>query len=140
MSGVPDLDVHVEKLYERVSDREKLALDHMNLRKVRNTIQKEHKTLVNMVEQDCDDTERMFAVIALQRAANRESERTGKIMSLKNIRAPKVGRDEARQLREVDHRVYSAAGRWNESGQFVPVRTEADKVGLVSAKYAQLKV
>lgn len=59
-------------------------------------------------------------------------------LSWGNISAPKIEPSRARQWKKMDSRVYSADGKWNESGQFVPARRPEDKVGLMSDKYARM--
>lgn len=60
------------------------------------------------------------------------------MMSWGNLSAPKVDASRARQWKKMDMTIYSADGKWNESGQFVPVRKESDRLGLMSSHYARV--
>lgn len=138
MTGEPFFDFYTNKLRQSLGTEERLAMEHFHLTEKLKVVKKEQATLEDLLHQDCDRVETEFAAVALQLAAKRAEQRMGKSdsFSMSMISGPKISSERARELKEQDNRLYQAEGRWNESGQFVPARTEQDKVGLVSSRFA----
>lgn len=147
MTGEPFMDFYTEKLKKTLGVQERLAMDHFRLLEQLKVVKDEQATLEDLLHQDCDQIEMSFASIALQMAAKRQMSRmnssangppglnhSASAWSL--ISQPKISGERARELKERDNRLYQAEGRWTESGEFVPVKTEQDKVGLMSSDFA----
>lgn len=138
------MDFYTDKLRQSLSTQEQLAMEHFRLLEQLKVVKGEQETLEDLLHQDCDQIEMKFAHVALQLAAKRQQQRMRKSSSTTNtvesnwslVSQPKISKDRAREIKEKDMRLYQAEGRWNESGQFVAVRTEQDKVGLMSAEFA----
>lgn len=164
MTGEPDMEFYTETLKNSLTTEQLLAMEHLTLLKTLNKLKEEQDQLTELLHHDCDETELKFAHIAMKRSLDRARARTASIdnslattsmgglnnssllsdadrsnsFSWGNLSAPKVDPSRARQWKKIDSRVYSADGRWNESGQFVPARKPEDKVGLMSDKYARM--
>jgi hypothetical protein len=146
MTGEPFMDFYTDKLKRSLSTQEKLAMDHFKLLEQLKVVKDEQAILEDLLYQDCDRIEMKFAAVAMQLAAKRQQERMMNTTSSCSaatgasnwsmISQPKISKERAREIKEKDDRLYQAEGRWNESGQFVPVRSEQDKVGLMSAEFA----
>lgn len=149
MTGEPFMDFYTEKLKQTLGTQEKLAMDHFRLLEQLKVVKEEQATLEDLLHQDCDEIEMKFATVALQLAAKRQLTRmnscstssapgvlTHSASAWSLISQPKISKDRARELKEQDDRLYQAEGRWNESGQFVAVKSERDRVGLMSAEFA----
>jgi hypothetical protein len=146
MDGQPNLDFFTDKMKSSLTTEESLAMEHFVLLKTLNKLKEEQNTLTKLVHKDSDDIEVKFARIGIKRAADRARMRTaGSSLSSKasfdsswgNLSAPKDG-SRTRNWKRLDTTVYSADGRWNESGLFVVARTDKEKVGLMSSKYARV--
>ena len=141
------MDFYTDHLKQTLGTQEKLAMDHFRLLEQLKVVKDEQATLEELLHQDCEEIEMKFATIALQLAAKRQMSRmssslstspdmTNSASSWNMVSQPKISKDRAREIKEQDTRLYQAEGRWNESGQFVAVRTEQDKVGLMSTEFA----
>ena len=142
MDGKPNMEFYTDRVKAVLSVEEQLAMKHLTLLKTINKLKYEQNKLTELVEYDCDDTERKFARIAMARAQRKALERSGNTLSpsetfMNSLGSATTTLSRARSYKKFDPTVYSAEGRWNESGQFVAARTERDKIGLVSAKYAK---
>lgn len=120
-------------------------MEHFRLMEQLKVVKEEQATLEEFLHNDCDQIEMDFAAIALQLAAKRQMQRMsrgsdGSLLSRENswnlVSKPKISKERAKEIKEQDMRLYQAEGRWNESGQFVAVKNEQDKVGLMSAEFA----
>lgn len=146
MTGQPFMDFYTDKLKESLGTQEKLAMDHFRLLEQLKVVKEEQETLEELLYQDCDRIELKFASVALKLAAKRQEERMMMTNSTTTagtgasnwslVSQPKISKERAREIKEQDVRLYQADGRWNESGQFVAVKSEQDKVGLMSAEFA----
>lgn len=147
MSGEPFFNFYTDKLKETLGTEEKLAMEHFRLLEQLKVVKDEQATLEDFLHRDCEDIEMKFATIALQLATRRHTERS--LTSTSNsqtdslqaadwtlVSQPRISKERAREIKETDIRLYDAGGRWNESGQFVPVKCEQDKVGLMSSDFA----
>jgi hypothetical protein len=157
MDGTPNMEFYTEDLKKSLSVEETLAMEHLRLLKTINKLKYEQNKLTELVHHDCDETETKFARIALYRSQKKALERSGSSLAgsangsldggmgglsaglpgLGSSGLIKVNPDRSRGYKKIDNTVYSADGRWNESGQFVVARSDSDKVGLMSAKYAK---
>lgn len=149
MTGEPFMDFYTEKLKKTLGVQERLAMDHFRLLEQLKVVKDEQATLEDLLHQDCDQIEMSFTTIALQMAAKRQASRmnsstdssgppgmTHSASAWNLISQPKISQERARELKEKDNRLYQADGRWTESGQFVAVKSEQDKVGLMSSDFA----
>ena len=148
MTGEPFFGFYTEKLKGSLNTEEKLAMEHFRMLEQLKVLKEEQSTLEELLHQDCEEIELKFAEIALAMAAKRQARRntagnesfgSSSLQSGGNwslVSQPKISKERAREIKETDVRLYQAEGRWNESGQFVPVRSEKDKVGLMSSDFA----
>lgn len=147
MTGEPCMDFYTEQLRASLGTQERLAMEHFRQLEQLKVVRQEHAALTHMLHESCDEAEMKFAAVALQLATRRQQQRMGNSAndhsaesvssnSWSSISHPKFSAERAREIKEQDLRIYQADGRWNESGQFVPVRTEQDRVGLMSAEFA----
>lgn len=149
MTGEPFMDFYTDKLKETLGVQEKLAMDHFRLLEQLKVVKEEQATLEDLLHQDCEKIEMSFAAVALQLATKRQMSRMNSSVDSSGppglahsasawnlVSQPKISKDRAREIKEQDNRLYQAEGRWTESGEFVPVRSEKDKVGLMSAEFA----
>jgi hypothetical protein len=144
MTGQPFMDFYTDKLKQSLSTQEQLAMDHFRLLEQLKVVKEEQATLQDLLHDDCERIETQFAAVAMTLATKRMEERmrtsscdTGtSVASWSLISQPKISKERAREIKEKDDRLYQAEGRWNESGEFVAVRTEQDRVGLMSAQFA----
>lgn len=152
MDGTPNMEFYTDELKKSLTVEETLAMEHLRLLKTINKLKYEQNKLTELVHHDCDETETKFARIALYRSQRKAMERSGSLASLdggslgesfygggglSKSNSSILNRSRSRGYKKIDNTVYSADGRWNESGQFVVARSEKDKVGLMSAKYAR---
>lgn len=146
MNGEPNMEFYTPQLEKSLSTEEKLAVEHLKLLKTINKLKYEQNKLTDLVHHDCDETERKFARIALHRSQMKALQRSGsslgelnraESLGLSGDLAALGGSRPRGGYKKIDNTVYSADGRWNESGQFVVAQSEKDKVGLMSAKYAK---
>ena len=148
MTGEPFMDFYTEKLKNTLGVQERLAMDHFRLLEQLKVVKDEQSTLEDLLHQDCEKIEMSFATVAMQLAAKRQMSRMNSTTSFgppaasssggawSMISQPKISKDRAREIKEQDNRLYQAEGRWTESGEFVPIKNEQDKVGLMSAEFA----
>mmetsp|Transcript_12985 Transcript_12985/g.19567 ORF Transcript_12985/g.19567 Transcript_12985/m.19567 type:complete len:291 (-) Transcript_12985:89-961(-) len=140
MTGEPNMDFYTDRLKKSLTTEQLLAMEHLKLLKTLNTLKSEQNKLTDLVHKDCEITEKKFAAIALRRSAQRMMERSGIQSAPSSWDAFGISKTPSRAgtWKKIDNTVYSADGRWNESGQFVVAQSEKDKVGLMSAKYARM--
>lgn len=137
MTGKPVFDICSDEYLRKIEDPEKkLAMERRKLLRELSVVKKESRKLHSMVDKSMTDAERMFPQVALQIAYGHST--SGQSIGSSLISKQRITGEEALAIKNQDHRVYSAAGRYDELGRFVPVDQLKTKAQLVSAEYAQV--
>lgn len=144
----------------------KLALEHRAIVLDINALKYEERKIAKIIDDECSDIERLFPKVAMMRAFSRSqtpgtpsspSSHSPSVQQWNSVDSNSVGSgsgsvlddfmrlsttkqrikgDKVKEMKEADMRVYSAAGKYNESGQFILKENMKQQTTVMSAKYA----
>lgn len=160
MNGVPEYNVCSKEVIKKIeSPMSQLALEQYSLQLEDEIARKEEASIAECIGGEIEDIERRFPKIAMMRAfglhhgGNSSSSASlangsmasslGSLQSLLSgpnslIGKQRISAEKARELKQIDQRVYSGAGRYDEWGNFVLAENMKQKSVIVSAEYAQV--